>query len=89
MNFGGSRLGFWFLNIDRGNRSKKVLVFYDPLTNVNGVTDYYTTGNDVNPPIDIYPTIAAREISLGYEPSLCNSFADLALLNLKIGRAHV
>lgn len=81
MNFGGSRLGFWFRNPDRGLRSKKVLVFYDPLTyGPGGVTDYYNY--DVNPATQVWPVIQAREIALGFQPELCSSFAALASINL-------
>lgn len=81
MNFGGSRLGFWFRPIDRGQRSKKVLVFYDPLTSgPSGQTDYYNY--DVNPMTQVWPVIQAREIALGFEPEFCSSFAALAGLNL-------
>jgi hypothetical protein len=80
MNFGGSRLGFWFRPVDRGLKSKKVLVFYDPLTNVFGNPNYYNSG-DVNP-LDVYPVIANREIALGFQPELCTSFSALAALNL-------
>lgn len=79
--FGASRLGFWFRDPDRGNRSKKVLVFYDPLTyGPAGQTDYYNY--DVNPATQVWPVIAAREIALGFQPSFCSSFAALATLNL-------
>ena len=82
MNFGGSRLGFWFRPVDRAARSKKVLVFYDPLTyGPEGNTNYYNSG-DVNPATQVYPVIAAREIALGFQPSLCTSFAELATIDL-------
>ena len=81
MNFGGSRLGFWFRNVDRGERSKKVLVFYDPLTyGPTGQTDYYNY--DVNPETQVWPVIQAREIALGFQPEFCTSFSALATLNL-------
>ena len=87
MNFGGSRVGFWFRPSDRGLRSKKVLVFYDPLTyGPGGQTDYYNY--DVNPATDIWPVIQARETTLGFEPSFCTSFSALASLNLN-EYAHV
>lgn len=82
MNFGGSRLGFWFRPADRAARSKKVLVFYDPLTfGPGGNNNYYNSG-DVNPLTDVWPVIQAREILLGFQPSLCTSFAALASINL-------
>ena len=85
MNFGGSRLGFWFRPVDRGLKSKKVLVFYDPLTNMPANPEYqynYYDSGDPRPQYELWPVIEAREIALGFQPELCTSFADLALLNL-------
>jgi hypothetical protein len=85
MNFAGSRLGFWFRPADRGLKSKRVLVFYDPLTNMPFNSEYrynYYDSGDPRPAVDLWPVIEAREIALGFEPELCTSFADLAGLNL-------
>ena len=81
MNFGGSRLGFWFRPTDRAIRSKKVLVFYDPLTyGPGGNPDYYNY--DVSPQFTVWPVLQARETALGFQPSLCTSFAALSAINL-------
>ena len=82
MNFGGSRLGFWFVPLGppRTNFSKKVLVFYDNYTNVDGNTDYYNSG-DVNPGTDLWPVIRDQEIGLGNEPELVVGYTNLGNLN--------
>jgi hypothetical protein len=82
MNFGSSRLGFWYNKpADRGYKNK-IGVFYDPLTNgPGGNTDYYNSG-DANPPVNLYPNLAARISALGYTPSLISSYASLNTLNL-------
>lgn len=82
MNFGSSRLGFWYNKpADRGYKNK-IGVFYDPLTNgPGGNTDYYNSG-DANPPVNLYPNLAARISALGYTPSLISSYASLNALNL-------
>jgi len=81
MNFGGSRLGFWWRwppgLPDRKLSSNKVLVFYDPYTNgPGGNTDYYNSG-DVNPGTDVWPVIQAQEISLGFQPELIVGYNNL------------
>lgn len=77
MNFNGSRLGFWF-RLNRRNKSKRVLVFYDEYTNgPSGETDYYTSSGDVNPSTQIWPTIEAQEISLGNQPELIVGYSNL------------
>lgn len=84
MNFGGSRLGFWFVPLGppRQNFSKKVLVFYDNYTSgPAGQTDYYNTSGDVNPGTDVWPTIRDRELSLGMEPELVVGYTNLGNLN--------
>lgn len=79
--FGASRLGFWFRNPDRGTRSSKILVFYDPLTNgPGGNTDYYNSG-DVTPG-DVYPVIQAREAALGFTSTFVQSYAALNAMDL-------
>jgi hypothetical protein len=82
MNFGSSRLGFWYNKpADRGYKNK-IGVFYDPLTNgPGGNTDYYNSG-DANPPVNLYPNLAARISALGYTPSLITSYSALKALNL-------
>ena len=81
MNFGGSRLGFWWRwppgLPDRRLSTNRVLVFYDPYTNVSGNTDYYNTGGDVNPLTGIWPVIQAREIALGFQPELIVGYNNL------------
>lgn len=80
MPSGAGRLGFWYLQ-DRGTISKKVLVFYDPLTNgPNGNTNYYNSG-DVTP-AQIYATIQARENALGFTTTFVQSYAALASYDL-------
>lgn len=80
MPSGAGRLGFWYLQ-DRGMVSKKVLVFYDPLTNgPNGNTNYYASG-DVTP-AQIYSTIQARETALGFTTTFVQSYAALASFDL-------
>lgn len=81
MNFGGSRLGFWFrypLQPDRRLSTNRVLVFYDNYTQgPSGQTDYYNTSGDVNPGTDVWPVIQAREISLGMQPELIVGYNNL------------
>lgn len=81
--FGASRLGFWFRNPDRGTRSSKVLVFYDPYTpGAPGSQDYYyNSSGDVNP-VDVYPVIQAREAALGFTTTFVQSYAALNALDL-------
>lgn len=81
MNFGASRLGFWYNKPpDRGYK-KKALVFYDPLTNgPGGNTNYYAV--DVNPQTQVYPNLAARLTAQGLVPTLVQSYAALNSLNL-------
>ena len=71
MNFGGSRLGFWFrypLGLpDRALSNKNVLVFYED----NG--GY----NDVNPTTDLWPVIQGREIALGMNPEFIVGYDNL------------
>lgn len=82
MNFGGSRLGFWYNKPpDRGYK-KLALVFYDSLTNgPGGNTDYYNSG-DVNPATGVYPNLAARLTAQGLTPTLVQSYAALNGLDL-------
>lgn len=81
MFYGINKLGFGFLQPDRGYK-KTSLVFYDPLTNGPGDdTNYYASGA-INPATDIYPVIAAREIALGYDSILVNSYEELLTYNL-------
>jgi hypothetical protein len=82
MNFGASRLGFWFQRPpDRGYK-KNVGIFYDPLTDgPGGNTNYYNSG-DINPGTSVYPVIAARMTALGFTPSLISSYAELNALDL-------
>jgi hypothetical protein len=79
--FNASRLGFWFrypLEPDRKLATNRVLVFYDNYTQgPTGQTDYYNTGNDVNPGTDVWPVIQAREISLGMQPELIVGYNNL------------
>lgn len=88
MNFGASRLGFWYNKPpDRGYK-KNVLVFYDPLTNgPGGNTNYYNSG-DVNPATTVYPVIQAREAAFGFTTTLVQSYAALSTLNLS-DYAHI
>lgn len=81
MFYGINKLGFGFLQPDRGYK-KTSLVFYDPLTNgPGGDTNYYASGA-INPATDIYPVIAAREIALGYDSILVDSYEELLTYNL-------
>jgi hypothetical protein len=88
MNFGASRLGFWYNKPpDRGYK-KNVLVFYDPLTNgPGGNTNYYNSG-DVNPATAVYPVIQAREATFNFTTTLVQSYATLNTLNLS-DYAHI
>lgn len=81
MNFGASRLGFWYNKPpDRGYK-KKALVFYDPLTNgPGGNTNYYSL--DVNPQTQIYPSLAARLTAQGLTPTLVQSYSALGSIEL-------
>jgi len=71
MNFGGSRLGFWFrypLGLpNRALSTKNVLVFYEN----NG--QYY----DVNPETDIWPVIQQQEIAMGMNPEFIIGYETL------------
>lgn len=84
------RLGFWFRPQDRAQIIKDppdtipdVLVFYDPLTNKQGNTNYYFTildyygGTDVQPVRDVWPVIKAREEALGFRVTLIQSYEQL------------
>jgi hypothetical protein len=83
MNFGAARLGFWYKRINRDYK-KRILCFYDPLTNgPGGDTDYYS-GLDRNPDTDLYPVIEARGTALGFEVSLVSSYSVLNTLDLAI-----
>ena len=89
MNFGAARLGFWFRNVDRASKSKKVLVFYDPWTYVaiaqydpnDGSIMYAVINNwydyDVNPGNQVWPTLRDREIANGFEPELVVGYDNL------------
>lgn len=81
MNFGASRLGFWFRQLNRSYK-KKILFFYDPLTNGPGGNTNYYAGPDRNPATDLYPPLAARATALGFIPSLVTSFQTLNGLDL-------
>lgn len=83
MNFGASRLGFWYNKPpDRGYKTN-VLVFFDPLTSgPSGQTDYYNTSGDVKPATNVYPVIQAREATFGFTTTLVQSYAALKTLNL-------
>ncbi len=79
--FGASRLGFWFRNPDRGARSSKVLVFYDPLTDgPGGNTDYYNSGDVM--PSQVYSVIQSREAALGFTTTFVQSYAALNSMDL-------
>lgn len=81
MFYGINKLGFGFLQPDRGYK-KTAIVFYDPLTNgPGGDTNYYASGA-IDPATDIYPVIAAREIALGYDSILVDSYDELLTYNL-------
>jgi hypothetical protein len=87
MFHGVNRLGFGFLQPDRGYK-KTAIVFYDPLTDgPGGNTNYYASGA-INPATDIYPVIAARETALGYNSILVTSYSDLLTYNL-FDYAHI
>lgn len=72
MNFGGSRLGFWFrypLGLpDRALSNKNVLVFYEN----NGLYD----GNP-DPATDLWPVIQGREIAMGMTPEFIIGYDNL------------
>jgi hypothetical protein len=89
MNFGASRLGFWYNKPpDRGYK-KDVLVFFDPLTyGPGGNTNYYNNTGDVKPATDVYPVIQAREATFGFTTTLVQSYAALKTLNLS-NYAHI
>jgi hypothetical protein len=81
MFYGVNKLGFGFLQPDRGYK-KTAIIFYDSLTNgPGGDTNYYASGA-INPATDIYPVIAARETALGYDSILVTSYEDLLTYNL-------
>ena len=71
MNFGGSRLGFWFrypLGLpDRALSNKNVLVFYQD-------DGQYT---DVDPATQIWPNIQAQEIAQGMNPEFIIGYGNL------------
>jgi len=72
MNFGGSRLGFWFrypLGLpDRALSNKNVLVFYED----NGLYE----GNP-DPATDLWPVIQGQEIALGMTPEFIVGYDNL------------
>jgi len=72
MNFGGSRLGFWFrypLGLpDRALSNKNVLVFYEDNGLYNGNPD---------PATDLWPVIQGREIALGMTPEFIVGYDNL------------
>ena len=81
MFHGVNRLGFGFLQPDRGYK-RTAIVFYDPLTDgPGGNTNYYESGA-INPATQLYPIIAAREAALGYNSILVTSYSDLLTYNL-------
>jgi hypothetical protein len=87
MNFGASRLGFWFIPPeDRSiTKSKNVLIVYDP----NSVhAGQYVSDVD---PADIATTISNREIALGFTPTTLTTYsAFLALTDEQIADyAHI
>lgn len=81
MLMGANRLGFFFKQINRSYK-RKILCFYDPITNgPGGNTDYYS-GPDRKPDIDLYPVIQARGTSLGYQVDLVSSYSVLNVTDL-------
>jgi hypothetical protein len=83
MNFGAARLGFWSKRVSRGYK-KRILCFYDPLTNgPGGDTDYYA-GPDRNPDTDLYPVIESRGNALGYEVDLISSYSVLINTDISV-----
>lgn len=81
MNFGGSRLGFWFRPPNRTTKTK-VLVFYDTTTYVysqggGGIIYDNFYNYDVDPATEIYPNIESREIAAGYDPELIVGYDNL------------
>lgn len=87
MFYGINKLGFGFLQPDRGYK-KTAIVFYDPLTaGPGGNTNYYASGA-INPATDIYPVIEAREAALGFNSILVNSYTELLTYNL-FDYAHI
>lgn len=83
MPIGASRLGFFFKRTERSYK-KRILCFYDPLTNgPGGVTDYYSASVDRKPATDIYPPIAARATALGYTSDLIESYSALINTDLQ------
>jgi hypothetical protein len=86
MNFGGGRLGFWFLVGDRSvTKSKNVLIVYD-LNSVH--PNQYNI--DVNP-VNLANTIASTETALGFIPTIIGSYsAFTALTDQEIAEyAHI
>lgn len=76
MNFGASRLGFWFVNEnDRSiTKSKNVLIVWDPNSVRPGIY-----GFDVNP-ATIAASISVQEIALGFIPSTISTYAEFLTL---------
>lgn len=85
MNFGGSRLGFWFRPPATGDdrsvtKSKNVLIVYDPTEAITaGLNTIYNDGGDPHPS-QIAATISARETALGFTPTTITSYTDLAAI---------
>lgn len=88
MPVNAAKLGFWWRPVDRAQINKDfpdttpdVLVFYDPLTQKSGNTNYYFTDlggfTDVQPVRDVWPIIKAREESLGFRVTLIQSYEQL------------
>lgn len=83
MPSGANRLGFFYKRTTRSYK-RRILCFYDPLTNgPGGDTDYYS-GPDRKPDTDLYPPVAARITALGYIPTLVQTYSDLLNLDLQI-----
>lgn len=73
---GAARLGFFFNQINREYK-KRILCFFDPLTNGPGGDTNYYAGPDRKPNTDLYPVIQARGLALGYTVDLVSSYSSL------------
>lgn len=83
MAFNAARLGFWFKQINRAYK-KRILCFYDPLTNGPGGDTNYYAGPDRKPATDLYPVVQARGVALGYSVDLISSYATLISTDLSV-----
>lgn len=83
MSVGAARLGFWFKQINRAYK-RRILCFFDPLTNGPGGDTNYYAGPDRKPATDLYPVIQARATALGFTTDLISDYSTLISTDLSV-----